>query len=152
MAAVVSLALIALGVVLLVVVLTRPRFYAKVTPWSGDPWANWMNRHHLSVAEAGEVEHGVARGREFSGPRLRAAAVDRAGVQLEASTPGRGLRIAIGVYAALVTAMTVVQVVAGDRVSWSNLVLPALFGVLAVRQRRLLRRAIEVNSTVDKSH
>lgn len=55
-----------------------------------DPWAEWLRRHRLSVAEAGELEHGVGRGREFSDSRLRAAAVDRAGMQLGAYEPGRG--------------------------------------------------------------
>ena len=145
--AVVSLVLIAVGVLVLVVLLTRPRFYTRVTPWSGDPWANWMRRHHLSVAEAGELEHGVVRGREFSDPRLRAAAVDWAGIQLGASKPARGMRIAIGVYVVLVVAVTVGRVVAGDadRVSWSGPILIIAFTVLAMRQRRRLRRAIEVN-------
>ncbi|WP_147251514.1 hypothetical protein [Blastococcus sp. TBT05-19] len=143
--AVVSLVLIAVGVVLVGVLLTRPRFYSRMTPWSGDPWANWMRRHRLSVAEAGELEHGVARGREFFDPRLRAAAVDWAGLQLKAYEPGRGGRIAIGVYVILVVGVTCARVVAGDRVSWSGPVILVVFGVLAVRQRRQLRRAIEAN-------
>lgn len=147
MAAVVSLVLIAVGVVLLVVLLTRPRFYAKVTPWSGDPWADWMRRHHLTVAEAGEIEHGVVRGREFSDSRMRAAAVDRAGMQLRAYEPGRGLRIALGVYVLVYVAVAVVQVTAGDagRMNWSGAVMLVGFGLTAVHRRKRLRQAIEVN-------
>ena len=154
MATVVTLVVLAVGVVLLVVVLTRPRFYSRnVGGRAEDAWGDWMRRHRLSAAEAGELEQGVLRGEEFSDPRLRAAAVDWAGTQLRAWSPGRGMRIAIGVYVVVVLAVTVGRVVAGDadRVSWSGPGLVVAFSVLALRQRRRLRRAIEVNRRVDES-
>jgi hypothetical protein len=118
-----------------------------------DVWGDWMRRHRLSAAEAGDLDQGVARGREFPDPRLRAAAVDWAGSQLRAWSPGRGVRIALGVYVAVVVAVAVFQVTAGDadRVNWGGPALLVWFGLLAVRRRKRLRHTIEVNGEVDES-
>ena len=146
--AVVILAVFFVGAPVVLFVLSRRQ--ARPRP---DEWGDWMRRHRLSAAEAGELEHGVVRGREFTDPRLRAAAVDWAGTQLRAWSPGRGVRIALGVYVAVVVAVAVLQVTAGDaeRVNWFGPVLLVGFGLIALHRRKRLRRAIEVNSTVDES-
>jgi hypothetical protein len=63
------------------------------------------------------------------------------------------LRIALGLYVAVVVGVAVFQVTAGeaDRVNWSGPALLVWFGLIGLRHRRGLRRSIDVNSTVDES-
>jgi hypothetical protein len=147
--AVVSLVVIAVGIPLLLVWLHRRRTWDRVRGRPReDLWGDWMRRHRLTGGEAGDISGGVTRGREFSDPRLRAAAADWAGIVLRTETPSRKTLICLAVVAVLaVVAGLVFRAKTGRPVDidWFSIAVWVLIGAWVRRRRRGLRRAIEVN-------
>jgi hypothetical protein len=143
MTAVVILVVFFVGVAVLFVALSRPRF--RDGRWGRpreDHWGDWMRRHHLSAGEAGNVSNGVTKGLRYTDPRLRAAAVDWAGTILRTEFSRRSTALLLGLYLGL-TVMVAVRL--PDDVDWVALVIWTAFSVVILRRRDAVRRSFEIN-------
>jgi hypothetical protein len=141
--AVVILVVFFVGVAVLFVVLSRPRVPDR--RWGRpreDHWGDWMRRHHLSAGEAGDISNGVTRGRPYTDPRLRAAAVAWAGTILRTEFSGRATALLIGLYLVPVVVTIVLQ---PHDVNWLLVVMWAAFAAVILRRRRGVRRSMEIN-------
>jgi hypothetical protein len=155
LAGILTVAVIAIGLPLLAFWVGARPFWSRLRPGrEPDLWGDWMRRHRLSGREAEQVASAVARGQQVADQRLRAAAADLASITLDREAwPRRPVvRGTVTVLLGLLVGGLLVSVAAaivqgrpGD-ISWWNLMIWAFVGVWLVRRRRLLRRAIDLNS------
>ena len=135
--AIVILVVFVVGVLVLFVLLARRQGRPR-----DDLWGDWMRRHRLSAGEAGDVSDGVSRGRQFTDPRLRAAAVDWAGAMLRTDLSGRATVVLLGLYLGL-AALAIIRL--PEDVNWVVLAIWTAFSVVILRRRRRVERSFEIN-------
>jgi len=128
------------AVSVLLIVLSRRQ--ARQRP---DLWGDWMRRHRLSAAEAGEISTGVTRGLRYTDPRLRAAATDWAGTMLRTEFSDRMMALFIGLYLVPVALTIVLQ---PHDANWFVAAIYALSCAVVLRRRRGVRHSLEENGGV----
>lgn len=132
------------------------RFWGRLRPGAPrDPWGDLMREYRLTGGEMAEVSSALNRGRRLDDERLRRAAVAMAEASLRIGPQwrhgSRGQRLFVLLAIAWVAGLAVGVVLA---LSTSTIAQVPWFGILAamvvvggaVWQRRMARRAIELNS------
>ena len=154
----ITLAAIAVGLPVLAWFIGGRRFWTTIRGRvPRNPQAEITRRYELSPAEVHRVRSALKHGQGLDEPRLRAATTDWAHEVLTAwARSRRARRIGlwfIGVGAAFVTVGAVLNVVAGNGISWTTWVLLGVFclqvGIHRWMWPRILRnleRAVVLNS------